>query len=603
METPRPVGMSITSDPDETRVEAASRSLSARESLDRVRLLLVADLDPGATDVDWAAGDRRRTFDSADVNAWMEELQPRIELSVPNRLSAGLDRITFDFVADSLSAFSPARIAERVPALGSARAMREALTAARDGSIDRQELETRLADAGMTRDAAAGLVRALTPRQQGAPETGDSDALARLLGMIDVSGGGDGAPEQPRTQTETALDALVDAVASGAAPEVDRELVNSAIADLDGRYRQQLDAILNDPEVRRLEAAWRGLKFLADRAAFRNGMRIEALAASRDQLHDAIHHQVLMPEYSDGAERPPLAAVIVDYAFAATPADVAAMGDLAASGASMQVPFVATVDAAFFGFEQPTDLTRLGPLRQHLATEQYIGFRKLRERPDAQFLALALPAFLLRDPHTEGEWTESGNLWGGGALLAGAALCASHAQTGWPTHLGDRKVENLPIRRTRMGGIPAAVAFADRLATDLAEFGFFAFRAPLNRDHVVAGYPAVLRRPQGEDGVDARAQASLPAAVFTALAAHLIVKMQGDMAGHELETAVTDLERRMRSFLGGSDLPDDAVSVQHLEEHDDDEQFVFGMRVRPTRAIVAQPFGLVLGACIARSAS
>jgi type VI secretion system protein ImpC len=530
METPRPIiGMSITSDPDETRVEAASRSMSTRESLDRVRILLVADLDPAAIEVDWAAGDRRRSFDNADVNAWMQELRPRIELSVPNRLSSGLERITFDFVADSLSAFSPARIAERVPALASARAMREALTAARDGSIGRQELETRLADAGMSRDAAAGLVRALAPRQPGSPHPGDDDALGRLLGMMDIDGGGDGAPEQPRTHTETALDALVDAVASGAAPEVDRETADSAIADLDQRYRDQLDAILSDPEFRRLEAAWRGLKFLVDRADFRGGMRVEALAASREQLHDAIHHQVLMPEYSEGAERPPLAAVIVDFPFSASPADMGALGDLAASGASMQVPFVATVDAAFFGFEQPTDLSRLGPLRQHLATEQYIGFRKLRERPDAQFLALALPAFLLRDPHTEGDWTESGQLWGGGALLAGAALCASHAQTGWPTHLGDRKIENLPIRRTRMGGIPAAAAFADRVAADMAEFGFFAFRAPLNRDHVVAGYPAVLRRPQGQDGVDARAQASLPAAVFTALAAHLIIKMQGDM--------------------------------------------------------------------------
>ncbi len=566
-----------------------------------MRLLLVSDLDPAAVSVDWSAGDRRRTFENADANAWLDELRPTIEVSVPNSLTADSERISFELTIDSMQAFSPSGVISRIPALSAASKMREALAEAQSGSLSCTDLQARLVDAGMLPETAADLVRALEPGRAGVGEEGSDEALSRLLGMVDV-GGGDGAAPRPENPAEAALDAFVGAVASGTAPEVDVERAGRAIGDLDKRLGEQLEAIYTDPEFRRLEAAWRGLKFVLDRADFRQGMRIEALACKREDLAEVVRHQILEPEYVGGAEKQPLAAVVLDFAFGASPPDIDALSDLAATGASLQVPFVAAADADFFGFDKPTDLSRLGPLRQHLATEEYIGFRKLREMPDGQFLCLSLPSFLLRDASSHEALQASGELWGNGALLVAGAILGSHAQTEWPTHVGSRKVDDLVVRKTRMGALPAAVSFADRLALDLAEFGFFAFRAPLNRDHVVSSYPAMVKRVGPQEGEEAHAQATLPAALFSALAAHRVLRLQAEMTSEDADATAVELERRMRSFLG-SGLDDGAVTIQHLQEHDDEENRVFGIRLRPPTTIVPNPFGLVLGATIPRQAN
>ena len=601
MEEPRFVGMSITSDPDETRFEPAVKGERQRETLGRMRVILISDLNPAAQEPDWAAADLTHTLDSADVNALLASVRPCVEVVVPNYLGGEGPRLSIDITVDSLSAFSPEGLAERVPIIRSARLMRDALSEARGGSITREQLQERLQEAGMRDDTAAQLVAALAPRGQGseqAPAGGD-DALARILGLIDLDGDGR-APSRPATGS--AIDALVKAV-SDAPPDVDREEVDRALADLERRLGVQTNAILADPEFRRLEAAWRGLKFLADRADFRRGMRLQVLAASRAQLPAALHHQVVMPEYEQGASRAPLAAVVVDYDFSASTPDLEALEELAASGASLQTPVITSVGADFFGLEQPTDLSRLGVLRQHLAADTYIRYRKLRERPDAQFLALAVPSFVLREPYEGPGWREQGYLWGNGALLATAAILGSHRETGWPTHLGDRRVENLVVRKTRMGALPLAASFADRMAGELAEAGFFSLRAPLNRDHATTSFPAMVKRVNPGDESGARTQATLSAAVFSALAAHRILQLQEELAGMEAEAAGEELGVRMWSFLGGGDLPDDAVTIQELNEHENEESRTYGVRLRPPRTILPHDLGLVLGATIPKAST
>jgi type VI secretion system protein ImpC len=599
MEEPRFIGMSITSDPDETRFEPAVKGEGERESLDQLRLFVVADLNPAAAEPDWEAGDHTILLDSADLDSVLRELRPSIEVSVTNYLGGEGPRIPVDITVDAMAAFTPDGLAARVPLIRSARLMRDALRDARAGKVDRGQLQHRLEEAGMRDDTAAQLVAALAPRQpgsEGGPAGGD--ALARILGLVDFDGNTAPASSAP-SAAGSALDSLVKAVSEQPA-DVDREEVDRALGDLERRLGAQIASIFEDAEFRRLEAAWRGLKFLADRAHFRGGIRLQVLPASRDQLPAALHHQVLMPEYESGSSRAPLAAVVIDHAFGASARDLEELEELAALGASLQVPVVTSVDAEFFGYDQPTDLSRLAVLRQHLATDTYIRFRKLRERPDAQFLALALPSFVLREQHEGAGWREASYLWGGGALLAAAAILGSHREAGWPTHLGDRRVENLVVRKTRMGALPLAASFADRMAAELAESGFLAFRAPLNRDHAMAAFPATVKRPEASDPAGARAQATLSSAVFSALAAHRILRVQDELAGMDAAEASAELDRRMRSFLGAGDLPEDAVTIQELDEHETADARVFGVRLRPPRKVLAHEVGLVLGATIAK---
>ncbi|MGB3544624.1 hypothetical protein, partial [Rubrivirga sp.] len=51
---------------------------------------------------------------------------------------------------------------------------------------------------------------------------------------------------------------------------------------------------------------------------------------------------------------------------------------------------------------------------------------------------------------------------------------------------------------------------------------------------------------------------------------------------------------RFRAFLGGT-TEEDAVTVQHLEEHDAETSKTYGVRLRPPREILPHPVGIVFG--------
>jgi hypothetical protein len=64
---------------------------------------------------------------------------------------------------------------------------------------------------------------------------------------------------------------------------------------------------------------------------------------------------------------------------------------------------------------------------------------------------------------------------------------------------------------------------------------------------------------------------------------------------------MAEIDARLRQFLDGS--PDaDAVTVQHLEQHEQEDSRTYGIRLRPPRAVLPVQTGLVLGATIPKSA-
>ncbi|MEM0962865.1 MAG: type VI secretion system contractile sheath large subunit, partial [Bacteroidota bacterium] len=426
----------------------------------------------------------------------------------------------------------------------------------------------------------------------------DDGSLDALLGMVDL-GGADAPPSTPKNP---ALSALVEA-ASEPAGEIDRAAATRVADGLADRLRQTLTAVVEHPDVRRAEAAWRGLKMLVDRLAFRHGARLTVLAAPKASLAEAVHFQVLLPEYEAGASRTPLAAVLLDHAVEATSGDLNVLGDLAASGASLQVPVVLSASPAFFGLDGPTGFSKMPPAQHLLQQPEYAAFRSLRTRGEAAHLALAVPPFLLRhaygtDHPDKAHGVEGGErLWGGAAILVGVALAEAHRQRGWPTGSAGQAVGDLVVRTTRMGAMPLAAAFSDAVLDDLARAGILAFSGPLRTDKAVLGPPATIAQSDGTG--DGRARVSLPASVLSALASHRALAIGPDCAGLEPDAAIAEIERRFRAFLGGA-TDEDAVTVQYLDEHDNETSRTYGVRLRPPREILPHPVGVVFGVEVPR---
>ena len=597
------VGFQITSDPDSTTVQSSTGGATVRERGGAFRLTLVADLDPQGHVEDWSEG--TRTWD-VDANAFadrMREHGPQLEISVPDRLGGGTDgRRQVAWTVDAMDALTPAGIVARVPALTAIAQAQAALHEARSGSLSLDALRERLRATGL--DAADGLAESVRVRppsaSSSAPDT-DDGSLDALLGMVALDG------EEPPPQSN-ALSALIEA-AQEPSGDVDRDAAARVADRLAERLRAQLGEIVEHPDLRRAEGAWRGLKMLVDRLAFRKGAALTVLAAPKASLAEAVHYQVLLPEYDHGLDRVPLAAVIIDHDVEPSSADLNTLGDLAASGASLQVPMVLSVSPAFFGLETPTDFSRLPPATAHLQNQQYAAFRSLRTRAEANQLVLAIPPFLLRhaygpDHPDKAHGVEGGErLWGGSALLVGVAMAEAHKERGWPTASAGQTVGDLAVRNTRMGAMPLAASFSDSILDDLARAGLLGFSGPLRTDRAVMGPPATVATP-ADASADARARASLPASIASALATHRALTLGPECAGMDTETAIAEIDRRFRAFLrdGSGPLDDDAVTVQHLEEHESETTNTYGVRLRPPRHVTPHSVGVVFGVDVPKAA-
>src|SRR5438552_15195002 len=65
---------------------------------------------------------------------------------------------------------------------------------------------------------------------------------------------------------------------------IDGTIVDEFIAEIDRRISSQLNEIMHQPAFQKMEAAWRGLKFLIDRCDFRENIKVEMLNVSKEDL-------------------------------------------------------------------------------------------------------------------------------------------------------------------------------------------------------------------------------------------------------------------------------------------------------------------------------
>ena len=598
------VGLHITSDPDTTSVTQPGQGATKREAQMPLRLLLAADLAPQLRPS--RTESRVRRVDANSFAGLMEDWQPTLRLDVENRLGPQPASLEIGLRFRSLKDFAPAEIARQIPALARLLAIRTEVHGVRTKGTDRETFRARLAEAGVDAASADGLYGQLTvepPKPKPAPKKKD-DAIDRLMGMVDT---GDGAAEE----TESSLGgALADAV-SGGESRIARSAADKIVEDFDRKLGGQLRAILEHPDLRRLEAAWRGLKLLVDRLPFRDGIQFDVLPARREHLSETIYHQVLIPEHEAEETADPLAAVILGFAFDNSQADVELLGDIAETGASLQVPFIASAKPDFFGFETAESVGALPLVPQLVEGPDYIHWNKLREREEARHVVLAFPPFLLRAPYgpdhpsKEVPIEEEGFLWGGGALAVGLALADSFKETGWPTHLAGRTLGDLPIRSTDRGQTPLAALLPEAKAAELADAGFVPLTGAPNRDWIRVASAPTLARPQTFDDdkktAHAAAHATLACGLFTARAAHRMLLLPAELDPEmSLEAKREAIVKRLRAFLGG-DLADDAVTAEPIPDAEVEGHDLLAVRLQAPRHVLDTPVHLAIGLPVPRA--
>ncbi len=619
----KPVGMRITSDPDRTEIEQPE-TFDAREvSSLPFRVLLVSDLTPQAYPDDWSIGTQVHRVDPNRFAGWMEAQVPALTLEVPNTLSDAPKTWTVELQFDGLEAFQPEEVARQVEPVAQLVAARDLVQAVGDGELGVDAFRERLDALGIEMDWVSDLYQTLTasddaPDAPSGDTSDEGDSLDRLMGMVDL--GEDEGEDAPTAAAHSAsngdvkssdlMGALMDAVSGDdAGSEADASAVEQIKQHLETAIGQQVAPIIEHPDFRQLEASWRGLKFLVDRLPFRDNVELAVLPAGRGDLHEAMHHQVIVPEHSDDHDEPSFSAIVVDMAFGREHLDIEQLSDLAGTGQSLQTPILTSVHAGFFGIEKISGLARLPALRPHLQGDAYVEWKALREEEASEFLGLALPAFMLRYPYgadqpvNSFELTEAEGLMGHGALAVALAAAHSFADTGWPTHLADYPIEDLPVQTVRGGQSPLAALLPGSKQSELAQAGFIVLGGKPNHDAIQVVHAPMVRRPDTYDDPDAsaeaRAHASLRCRLFVARAAHHLLVLEDALEpGDSVEAVQRELTEAMASFMGVPVPEEDdeapAVFVEHVTTVELPDHELLAVRLQPPSSVIRPQVRLVM---------
>jgi type VI secretion system protein ImpC len=546
-----------------------------------LRLLAVADLAPGRTAGPPLplAADTADAAGTAGVDAAMAELSPALAFAVPSHLGAGPKEIQVACRFRALADFAPGALARAVPVLSELLAARE-------------DLPRPAGEAG----------NAPSP-----PAADGSDPLAALLAQVEL----------PPDAAALARLPLAELLARPAAAE--------RTAEIDRRLTRQLAEIAAAPPLQALEAAWRGVAFLAARAARSGGrVQLEILATDREALLDTFYDQVFGVEH-DGASPVALSAVVLGWELDRGPADVEDLRHLARMGDSLRVPFLGAAGPGFWGIRQAGLLANLPDLVRKAEGSEYAKWNGLRREEASHWLCLAANRILLRGAWGESaatrearagfDWREAGPadrpLWGSGAWALGAVLAQAFTAAGlrFPMTGPEPPAQLTDFAAMASAAIatPIEVLLSDQKALEIARVGL----APLiaKKGEAAAHFPALpavhlaKRYDRDEATRQAAAQATLPYQAFAGAAAHALEAVGREVpSGLGADEVRSRLETGLRAFLGveAAESTAEAVEIEVQDDPESPDVWAVHARLRPGFAILGSDVDLVLGSAVPR---
>jgi type VI secretion system protein ImpC len=379
-------------------------------------------------------------------------------------------------------------------------------------------------------------------------------------------------------------------------------MLNERIAEIDRLVSGQLNEIMHHPDFQRLEATWRGLKYLLSQSETNASLKIKVLNVSKkDLLRDlqrapefdqsALFKKVYEEEYGvfGGA---PFAALLGDYEFTRGGQDIELLEKVSQVAAAAHAPFITGASHEMFNLESYTQLDAPRDLGKIFDTTEYARWKAFRESEDSRYVALTLPRMLLRDPYGRDtvpveafdydervDGTEHGNyLWGNAAWALGARVTQAFAKYSWCATIRGVEsgglVEGLPVHnfKTDSGDVamkcPTECSITDRREKELADLGF----APLVhcKGTPKAAFFSVqsAQKPKVYDTDaatgNARISAQLPYIFAVSRFAHYLKSMMRDKIGGYMSRSQAEsfLNRWISNYVVANDDASPEVKAQ-----------------------------------------
>ncbi len=405
-----------------------------------------------------------------------------------------------------------------------------------------------------------------------------------------------------KSGTRKLLDELIRS--DQATPKIDKNLIESMIADIDRRLSAQVNEIMQDKAVKSLESAWRGLKYLIDQVDFRENIRVELLNASKDDLRNdfedapditksGLYNTVYRSAYGTLGGKP-YGCICSTYDFGPGTEDIGLLSKCASVGAMAHAPFFGNTSPKMFGVDSFQEIPKLRDLQALFEGPQYAKWNNFRETEDARYIALCMPRFMLRAPYGKRESELSVKafdfsedvidqhdryVWGSASIAMAARVADSFAKYRWCPNIigpaGGGSVYNLPLHQYEQGGeiktkVPSEVSLDDRREYELAEQGFIGLVFRKDSDNAAFFSANSIQKPKvfSKTAEGQAAQTNymlgtrLPYMFVITRLAHYLKVLQREQIG--TWKSRSDLDRELNNWIRQyvSDMPDPSAETR-----------------------------------------
>jgi type VI secretion system protein ImpC len=365
-----------------------------------------------------------------------------------------------------------------------------------------------------------------------------------------------------------------------------------AVAEIDRKLSEQLNAIIHHPKFLALEGSWRGLHHLVMNSETSTSLKLRVLNLPKRELSRDLQRAVEFDQsqlfkkiYENEFGTPggePYGALIGDYEWTQHPEDVETLRLVSNVAAAAFAPFISAAGAGMFGFDSWPELVKPRDLAKIFETQEYTKWRSFRDSEDSRFVSLVLPRTLARLPYgaatkpieefafEEAPYDEAGAAksmqhgeycWMNAAYAMGARLTDAFAQYGFCTAIrgaeGGGKVENLPyhVFTSDDGDLdakcPTEIAITDRREFELSNLGFLPLCHYKNTDYSVFFGAQTTQKAKKYDRPAATANAAisarLPYIMASSRFAHYLKVMARDKIGSFMEA--NDCERWLNRWI------------------------------------------------------
>jgi type VI secretion system protein ImpC len=289
------------------------------------------------------------------------------------------------------------------------------------------------------------------------------------------------------------------------------------VGALDAAASGLIQAVLRHPVFQSLEAAWRGLRFLVSRVETDEHLKLYLMDISKAELAADLAapedlrspglYRFLVEETVGTLGGEPWAALAGIYTFGPAREDAELLGRIAKVAKAAGAPFIAAASDRCLLCESLAKTPDPREWKGMADPDARQAWEALRKIPEASYLGLALPRFLLRLPYGSAtdpterfafEEMDAGPqhnyyLWGNPAFACACLLAQAFSQEGWDLRPGVvQEIEGLPLHVYRERGESRITPCAEVLLTEQAaemilDKGFMPLLNIKNRDLIRLG--------------------------------------------------------------------------------------------------------------------